>query len=83
MTYVYRLHVTVPHESLTDPAWRPEGYDTWDSYQRIIDDYEVWRWPQANLYLSASGAEKRAVLLRRMGATVRIERSLVVEWALP
>jgi hypothetical protein len=39
-----------------------------------------WGWPSARLYMSRSGAQGRAELFRKYGATVEIVRSKAVEW---
>lgn len=77
-TWVHRLHIKVPLESLTNPSWRPEGYDTRESYNRL-DDGQPWRWPKRRQFFSADHAYRRAYLLERWGAEVRVE-SRRVEW---
>lgn len=77
-TWVHRLHVKVPLESMTDPWWRPENYNTAESVHRLGPD-DRWRWPTRRQFFDADAAYKRAHLLKRWGATVRVE-SRRVEW---
>lgn len=85
--YLYRLDVTYPPESLTDPEWEPPG--NWrdvltsrGTYHHGID--APFAWPTANKrYLSRTGATTRAQMLEALGAKVTIIRSLPVEWPEP
>lgn len=78
--YVYRLDITYP-EGSDDLGWEPEG--KWWEHQRSGyppgPDVE-FHWPAEHLYLSSSGANKRAVMLRAWGATVTVMRSKPVEF---
>jgi hypothetical protein len=84
---VHRLIVAYPegsHDEHGQPVrgWEPPG---WNPDLRREEDSgalaEVpFAWPKARLYLSASGAGKRAILLRSFGATVNIEASNPVTW---
>lgn len=64
--YVYRLEVEHPEGDAPIPASWADQPDSWS-----------WtpQWPAARRYLSQSGAETRARLLRSMGCTVKIVRS--------
>lgn len=62
--YVYRLEVEHPTDR---PPPTPEWADG-------IEDYYP-AWPVARRYLSQTGAERRARLLRSMGCTVTVTRS--------
>lgn len=79
-TYVYKLHVLYPEGSdkagWEPPGWEPEVHGTdgeWIGFQ----------WPRNKLYLSRTGAVKRAALLERFGAKVTIERSYPVRFGGP
>lgn len=80
-THVYRLHVTYPPGS-DAPGWAPPA---WTADLREEPDtgavVEVpFSWPAAHDYLSQSGANERAALLRIYGAEVVVKRSLPVQW---
>jgi hypothetical protein len=80
-THVYRLDITYP-EGSDDGYWEPEGdwwehLPRWDKYQSAP---EVFEWPAEHLYLSRSGADKRATMLRAWGATAKVVRSAPVEF---
>jgi hypothetical protein len=95
-TTVFRLDVTYPPGSQV-PGWEPPSWDpdSWDDgppdkdaymFCGPYDEYQErypFRWPQSRLYLSRSGATRRARALRRYGAQVEVVRSLPVEWPLP
>ncbi len=77
MTYVYRLHITYPEGSRRE-GWHPQGWEP-DVYLHE----EGWRpfsWPQEREFLSRSGADHRAGVLRGYGARVTIEQSKPVQW---
>lgn len=76
-TYLYRLDVTYPPGSL-EWGWEPENWDPGYSANPESDD--TFRWPRNPLYMSASGARRRAQLFRKYGAAVAVVRSLPVEW---
>ena len=76
-THVYRLDITYPPGSTT-PGWEPEGWD--DDEHNNSGENGWFRWPKERMFLSASGAENRAGLLRHYGAAVSIRRSKPVEW---
>jgi hypothetical protein len=80
-TYVYRLHVTYPPNSL-EWGWEPPGWDpdagTYGSYD--LEEAPSFRWPQNRLCLSARTARRRADMFRKYGAEVVIERSGLVTW---
>jgi len=78
--FVYRLDITYP-EGSTEWGWEPEG-EWWKELSggQGPGPDETFSWPQEHLYLSRSGASKRADLLRKWGATVRVEKSRPVEW---
>lgn len=74
---VYRLDVTYPEN--TGAGWEPDG---WEDF--IIDpDSPGFQWPRVHLYLSRSGAEKRATLLRSYGAEVVVVASEPIKWRGP
>lgn len=78
-TFVYRLDVTLPEGA---NAWdfTPENWQE-PRWNGDPDDSTAFRWPRYDrLYLSASGAGKRAALLRLYGAKVEIVRSNPVDW---
>jgi hypothetical protein len=77
-TWVYRLHIRVPLASLRDPWWRPDDYDTTESYNRLGPD-DPWRWPVRRQFFNSDAAYRRAHLLGRWGAKVRVEARRV-EW---
>ena len=63
--------------------WREHGNgDPFSNPGPLPAEYEEWRgWPRPRLdYLTRSGAEARADLLRSLGATVTIEASNPVTW---
>lgn len=71
---VWRLDVTYP-EGSDAPDWEPANWiPTYDPEDRGFE------WPRLRLYLSRSGAESRAKLLRGYGATVTVVGSEPVEW---
>lgn len=73
--YAYRLVVEYPE----GVDWRnpPEG---WEPTPIGPDDESTFAWPQRLRYLSKSGAEGRADLLRGWGCKVAIERSNEITW---
>lgn len=81
--FVYRLAVEYPPGSLV-LGWAPAGWEPatggYDPVSGEPYDEDEFRWPQVRPYLSASGAKRRAELLRKFGAEVTIRRSLPVEW---
>ena len=86
--FVYRLDIKYP-EGSDEEDWEPEGewwQYTWQytrsGYSPDPADAE-FSWPAEHLYLSASGADKRAYMLRKWGATVNVVRSKPVEWVTP
>jgi hypothetical protein len=95
-THVCKLVIEYPPRSL-EPGWEPPGWepDTWDDgppdsdaymFCGPYDEYQErypFRWPQNRLYLSRSGAARRARALRKYGATVEVVQSLPVEWPTP
>lgn len=67
-----------PTPGWTPPGWRPEG-----RYVEIMGTSE-FVWPVTNkVYQSRSTAKKRAGLLERYGATVKVERSSRIAWPTP
>lgn len=79
-TFVYRLDIVYPPASDAED-WAPEGW----SFEAQDPDTGAWDpvpfgWPSERLFLSRSGAQHRADLLRGYGCTVTIHRSLPVEW---
>jgi hypothetical protein len=75
--FVYRLIVEIPPECL--------GRDFVPDELREKETYRDWyespfRWPRRRLYLHWTSAAYRAAMLRRWGATVRVERSRVESW---
>jgi hypothetical protein len=81
-SYVYRLDVTYPPNSL-DLGWEPPGYDGWDDPGGMNGNRGEWipfSWPQNRLCLSAPTAKRRADLFRKYGAKVTIVRSAPIEW---
>lgn len=70
--YAYRLTVLLPDEPTLD-EWEPAWHD--------LEGTEEFYWPRwQRYYFSASGAKKRADLLRKYGATVTVERSEPIVW---
>jgi hypothetical protein len=90
---VFRLDITYP-EGSRKPGWEPAGWesDDWDGGPPDNDAYMFcgpydedqerypFRWPQNRLYLSRSGATRRARALRKYGAQAEVVPSLPVEW---
>lgn len=81
---VFKLDVTYPPGSL-DLGWEPEGWAGVDYQVAHGDDAGSWettvfQWPAERHFLSASGAETRAALLRGWGADVTVRPSLPVQW---
>lgn len=79
--YVYRLEVEYP-EGID---WRnpPKGW-----VPNVIDgpegqDVQLFTWPARKHYMSRSGAETRADILREWGCKVVINRSNPVTWEEP
>lgn len=68
-TYVYRLVVTYPEKPTL-----PQEYDDIDASAREYLE-ERWSWPRSRHYLSRASAERRATLLRSLGAEVEVIRS--------
>jgi hypothetical protein len=56
-------------------GWVPLVYDHPEG-----QDIQTFHWPERKHYLSRSGAEGRASILRDYGCTVTIERSEPVAW---
>jgi hypothetical protein len=85
-THVYKLVIEYPPGSL-EPGWEPPGWDPLETdTDWVVDEYDEMRWagwPQNRLYLSRTGAKRRADLLRKYGAAVEVVQSLPVEWPLP
>ena len=75
---IYRLDIEYP-EGCDKPGWYPEDYDP-DSYDAYWGYQEPFRWPRERLFLSRSGAGKRAGQLEAWGARVTVVPSLPVEW---
>jgi hypothetical protein len=87
-TYVYYLEVRYPPGAF-EPGWRP---DCWSDPAFLASlsrkgrkalAKQTFRWPREHLYLSASGAAKRAGTLRWFGAEVAVRRSVPVRWPVP
>jgi hypothetical protein len=84
VTRVYRLHVTYPEGShapdgIPVAGWYPADWQPGGAY--LPEEWPApFSWPRVHLYLSKSGAEKRAKLFHSFGATVEIEESRPVEW---
>lgn len=83
--HVFRLDVTYP-EGSRGPGWEPPG---WVDYVvtngpdgGALENAE-FRWPAERMFLSRSGANQRAKLLRGYGAKVTLVPSLPVEWPAP
>jgi hypothetical protein len=82
---VYRLEITYP-EGSDAPGWVPA---CWPELLASIKDRarrrelrrRGFRWPRERLFLSASGAYKRAGLLTVFGATVFVDASWPVTWS--
>lgn len=76
-TFVYRLEVEYPPGS-NKPGWEPEGW------RAEKGDASGWappfEWPRVRMYFNPHAAHKRAELLARWGATVRVVPSNVVTW---
>jgi hypothetical protein len=79
IVYVWRLEVTYPAGS-REPGWSPPGWVSGWEPDPDVGEVEVFRWPAVHDHLSRSGAETRAELLRRFGATVEVIRSQPVAW---
>ena len=83
---LYRLHVTYPEGSHAW-GWEPKGWadDPANGLPYSSDpddeDYIPFSWPAVKVYQSRKGASGRANLLRRFGATVRIEESEPITWS--
>lgn len=82
---LYRLHVTLP-EGSDEYGWEPKGWA--DDPQHWYRDMETgamelspFTWPTVRTYVSRGGAEGRAWLLQKYGATVQIEVSEAVAWS--
>jgi hypothetical protein len=82
--HVYRLNVLYPPGS-GEPGWVPEA---WPQVLAAVKDRKRrnalrkrgFRWPRNHLYLSASGAYSRALMLTWLGASVEVQRSEEVTW---
>lgn len=78
--HVYRLAVKYPEGSL-EPGWEPENWDGLpDDFSYAEDPNVHFRWPRVKTYLSKTGAEARAKLLRSFGAAVTVQESEPVVW---
>lgn len=82
--YVYRLNVLYPPGS-GEPGWVPAAWPqvlaaVRDRKRRSALRKRGFRWPRNRLYLSASGAYRRASLLEWLGASVEVQRSEEVTW---
>ena len=66
---IYRLEVWYPEKLPKEPD------ESWGEYFRP--------WPRERCYLSLSGAEHRAAMLRQHGCDVVIVRSKPIEWETP
>lgn len=83
--HVYRIDVEYPPGSrYPEEGWRewePEGWEPDFREDEVGGLSEVpFQWPNVRLYLSKSGAEARASLLRKYGAKATVVRSLPVVW---
>lgn len=78
---IWRLMISYP-EGSTEPGWRPSGWAEQSLPARLRHGLRRtrFRWPRERMFLSASGASRRAGLLRRYGATVDIQPSDPVTW---
>lgn len=76
---VYRLDITYP-EGSQELGWEPPGWTVTGPNGYFDEDDPEFRWPAEHLFLSRSGANKRAALLRGYGATVTLVPSLPLEW---
>jgi hypothetical protein len=82
---VYQLVITYP-EGSQRPGWRPAGWSdpqflaTLSHRQRRQLARAEFSWPAERRFLSASGAEGRANLLRWYGAGVSVYASDPVTW---
>jgi len=81
---VYRLDIVYPEGSLK-PGWQPACWgallrDIKDRGQRRAVRERGFRWPRERLFLSASAARHRALLLQWFGADVIVQPSERVTW---
>jgi hypothetical protein len=88
---IYRLNVEYPQmpcEGWTfteDVGWIPKDWEdnpmAWGKEADTnADEFYPFRWPANRNYLSRTGAEGRAKLFRKYGATVTVEASEPVAW---
>ena len=76
---VWKLDVEYP-EGSQEPGWEPEGWAIPEGFGSFDGDDLEFRWPAERLFLSRSGANQRARLLRGYGAKVTLVPSLPLEW---
>lgn len=75
--FAYRLVIELPPECLV-PGFVPEELLDEESWRDW--DASPFRWPRRRLYFDFTSAQRRASMLHRWGADVRVERSRVTEW---
>jgi hypothetical protein len=92
VTRVYRLDIDYPEGSRditpgdTAAGWQPAEWDAavgpFAAYWAHEEDRgdPPFRWPSERLFLSRSGAARRAALLRLCGCTVGVVASYPVAW---
>jgi len=80
--YVYRLLIQYP-EGSDQPGWQPAAWSQlartgrWWSY--VLPKRPArFRWPRERMWLSSSAAYHRAYLLRVLGCSVTVQRSVPV-----
>lgn len=86
---IYRLVVQYPEGSHDSEGWPVDSWEPpdWRPVDLIEEpDTGAWitppfKWPSVRCYLSRTGAEGRAKLLRRYGAVVEVQRSEPVVWS--
>lgn len=76
-TWAYRLIIEIPPECqaedfVPEELLEKESYRDWDA--------SPFRWPRRRLYFDWSSAQRRASMLTRWGAKVRVERAVVDAW---
>jgi hypothetical protein len=82
--HVYRLRIEYPAGSF-EPGWKPAAWSSPLLAKRLRRQLarQEFRWPRERLFLSRSGAWRRAFLLISYGARAEVERSAPVTWPLP
>lgn len=83
--YVFKLEIEYP-EGSQQPGWTPEHWPTPNrlgSFWRWVlpaDRSKAFKWPKERVWLSSVAAYRRAWLLRSLGCSVVVRRSLRVQW---